>query len=74
MATGPIKVLLRKIRWILILILGGLLVLFALQNVQNVDLTFLFWTFESRRIVVIGFSVAVGLIVGWLFGAFGHRK
>lgn len=65
---------LRKIGLIAILTLGGLLGIFALQNVQRVELTFLLWTFESRRIVVIGLSVGVGVVIGWLFGVSGHRK
>ena len=64
----------QQAKWILILLLGGLLGVFALQNVQQVDLTFLLWTFESRRIVVIGVSVGVGLVIGWLFGASNRRK
>jgi uncharacterized integral membrane protein len=49
-------------------VLGGLLVLFALQNLADVQLTFLFWTFHSRRFVVIGSSLLVGLAIGWLLG------
>ena len=40
--------------------------LFALQNMARVDLTFLFWTFEARRIVVIALSFVVGFSIGWL--------
>lgn len=56
------------------LALGGVLGVFALQNVQKVDLTFLLWTFESRRVVVIGISVVVGIVIGWLIGTSGNRK
>jgi uncharacterized integral membrane protein len=48
--------------------LGGLLGAFALQNMASVELTFLFWTFESRRIVVIAASLFVGFVVGWFVG------
>ena len=41
------------------LLLGGLLGVFALQNMAKVELTFLFWTVESRRIVVIAISLIV---------------
>ncbi len=60
--------LFHQVRSIVILVLGGLLGVFAVQNMANVELTFLFWTFESRRIVVIALSVITGLIIGWFFG------
>jgi len=56
-------------RNIVALILGGLLGIFALQNMASIELTFLVWTFESRRIVVI----AASLIVGWFFGYASRR-
>lgn len=55
-------------------VLGGLLVLFALQNMAAVELSFLVWTFQSRRFVVIGFSLLVGLILGWTIGAMYRRR
>jgi len=61
-------------RTIIVLLLGGLLGIFAFQNMASVELSFLIWTFESRRIVVIAASLIVGLIVGWLFGYAGRRK
>ena len=53
-------------------ILGAILLLFALQNMARVDLTFLFWTFEARRVVVIVMSFVIGIAVGWLLKA--HRS
>lgn len=54
-------------------ILAGLLLLFALQNLAEVELTFLVWTFQSRRFVVIAFSVVVGLAIGWMIGRMSRR-
>ena len=42
-------------------ILGVILLLFALQNMARVDLTYLFWTFEARRVVVIVMSFVIGI-------------
>ena len=55
------------------IVLGGLLVLFAIQNAANVELTFIAWTFESRRFVVIGVSFLVGLVIGWIVCAIRKR-
>ncbi len=46
--------------------LGVFLALFAMQNMAPVEITILFWTFESRRIVVITLSCLVGFAIGWI--------
>lgn len=61
---------LSRIRIWLALALAAFLALFALQNMAAVEITVLFWTFESRRFVVIGLSFAIGLAIGW---ALHHR-
>ncbi len=57
-----------------ILVLGAFLGIFVLQNTAKVNLNFLFWSFESRRIVVIAISLVVGLVIGWLYGYSSGRK
>ncbi len=74
MARKPAGTLWQKTRWTFTLVLGGMLCIFALQNVQQVELSFLLWTFESRRVVVIGVSVCIGLVIGWLFGVSGSNR
>ena len=46
------------------LILGALLLLVAFQNMASVELTFLFWTFQTRRILVIAICVVIGFLLG----------
>lgn len=53
-------------------ILVALLALFAFQNMSDVELTVLFWSFHTSRIVVIVFSFLLGGAVGWLLKAFWH--
>lgn len=62
-----------KIRLILAIALGAFLALFALQNMAPVQLTILIWTFEGRRIVVIGVGFLVGLVIGWVLCALRRR-
>ena len=64
---------LHQARLFVTLLLGGLLGMFALQNMAKVELTFLFWTVESRRIVVIAISLIVGLVIGWFYGHSSRR-
>jgi len=53
-----------KLKSTIALILGVLLILVAFQNMASVELTFLFWTFETRRIVLIGICVVTGFLLG----------
>ena len=76
MKNGPsyLTEMLHQFRLAVVLVLGIFFGVFALQNMAPVDLTFVVWTFESRRIVVLAVSLVVGLVVGWAFGyAFGRR-
>lgn len=60
----------RHVRFWIIAALLALLALFALQNIAQVELTVLFWSFQTSRIVVIGASFLLGGVVGWLLKAF----
>lgn len=62
----------RQFRLWIIAALVGMLALFALQNIAEVELTVLFWSFHTSRIVVIGSSFLLGGVVGWLLKAFWH--
>jgi uncharacterized integral membrane protein len=56
------------------LALLGLVVLIALQNIQEATVSVLFWTMRLPVIVVIVLSYAVGLIVGWLYWPFRSKR
>jgi uncharacterized integral membrane protein len=53
---------------IVIACLAGLVVLFVLQNLATLEITFLFWTFQASRALMITVSVVVGLIIGTIAG------
>jgi len=60
---------------IVIAVLVGLVVLFVFQNLASVEITFLFWTFQASRALVVSVTVIVGLIVGTIAGySIGHRR
>lgn len=54
----------RKFKSAVAILLGALVVLIAFQNMASVELTFLFWTFEARRIVLIVICVVIGFFLG----------
>ena len=47
-----------------LLAVGGLLVVFALQNMATIQVNFLGFGFETRRILLIIVSVLVGFALG----------
>jgi putative membrane protein len=51
---------------IFVLILAGMAVLFIIQNVTTMELTFLFWTLSMSRALLMFMILLVGVIVGWL--------
>lgn len=46
--------------------LAAILLLLAIQNMGRVELTFLLWSFETRRFVMIGLCFVTGFIIGWI--------
>jgi uncharacterized integral membrane protein len=60
---------------ILGMILAGMAVVFIIQNVTSVDLTFLFWTMSMSRALLMFLILSVGIILGWLLhGSFKRTK
>jgi len=64
--------LMKQLKFAIAIILSIVLAAFAIQNMAEVELSFLTWTFQSRRIVVIGVSFVCGALIGWLFGRFKY--
>jgi len=62
-----------NIRLILTLTLIGLIVLFSIQNVAEVEVQFLFWSFTTRRAFLIFAVLAIGVIVGWVIHSVHYR-
>ncbi|MHC4843713.1 MAG: LapA family protein [Planctomycetota bacterium] len=60
---------------ILILILACLAVLFIIQNVEIVQISFLVWSIQMSLSLLMFFLVASGIIIGWFLNSvFKHRK
>ena len=53
-------------RWIIILTLLLLLVIFTVQNYEVVKIQFLLWSFETSRAIVIFSTLIIGIAVGWI--------
>jgi hypothetical protein len=66
------------------LVIAGVAIIFALQNITAVTVTFLFWNFHGSLALVLLLSVAVGFLISLLaslpglicgkWGAAGQKK
>lgn len=50
------------------LLLGALVVMFALQNLTTVAVTFLVWEINGSLALVLVIAVFIGMIISWLLG------
>jgi len=53
-------------KWITILALMLLLVIFAVQNYEIVEIRFLLWTLTTSRAIIVFGTFVIGLVVGWI--------
>ena len=56
-----------------LLVLLALVIVFALQNTQVVDVQFFFWTLSMSRALVLLGTLVIGLFAGWLIGKFAAK-
>ncbi len=61
---------------IISLILVALALLFIIQNITVVDVSFLFWTLSMSRALWMFFILVIGIILGWSIHSlyFSRRK
>jgi uncharacterized integral membrane protein len=59
---------------ILLFVLLALVIVFALQNTQVVDVQFFFWTLSMSRALILLGTLVIGLFAGWLVGKFTARS
>lgn len=57
-----------KFKAVLIITLVVLFTVFVLQNTEEVDLSFLFWTFKVSRVLMLVGALAVGFLIGLFLG------
>ena len=63
-----------KLKLILILSLIALGAIFIVQNVETVELSFLFWTISMSRALMFVFLLIIGIFIGWLLHGHMARK
>lgn len=59
----------------LVLALAGVALIFTVQNVAAVDVTFLVWTISMSRALLILFTLSIGFLLGWfLHTYYSYRR
>ena len=53
-------------KWILVITLLLLLVIFTAQNYQIVKIRFLFWSFQTSRAIIMFSTLFMGIVIGWI--------
>jgi len=61
-------------RWIVAGVVAVVLLIFALQNSERVDVDFLFFDTQVRVVTVIAISAVLGFLVGWFVGHPGRSE
>jgi uncharacterized integral membrane protein len=56
------------------LVIGVLVIVFILQNIEMVEVSFLAWTISVNRAVMVLVVFAVGIVLGWIVGSLGRRR
>lgn len=64
----------KNVRLTVSLVLLALLVVFAVQNSETLQVSFLFWTIETRRVFILVGVLIVGIVLGWVLRAHGEAR
>jgi uncharacterized integral membrane protein len=62
------------VRFILGVIFSILAIIFIVQNIQTVDVTFLAWTITMSRALMLLIILLIGFILGWAVAGIGRRR
>lgn len=54
--------------------LAALTVLFVMQNLEAVEIRFLFWSASMSRALLVLIFFVVGALVGWLLAALAQKR
>jgi len=56
------------------LILAGLAIIFIIQNVAIVKISFLFWSIQMSQALLMFLLFAAGILAGWLLQSYFKRQ
>jgi uncharacterized integral membrane protein len=59
----------KNMKLILSLVLVAVIVVFSIQNAEELQVRFLFWSLTTRRVFILFGVLTIGVILGWLWRA-----
>ena len=62
------------LRPILLVVLLGTMLVFAVQNVADVEVQFLLWSLAMPRAILIMVAFALGVLLGWILHSLHRRR
>ncbi len=63
-----------NIKLALILVLSAIVLIFITQNVAAVEVTFLLWSISLSRALLIFFTLAIGILIGWFLHSYVEHR
>jgi len=64
----------RHLKMVLSLAGLALFLIFVIQNTEAVDVEFLFWSFQTRRALLLFIVLAIGVGIGWIMQGWPRRE
>ena len=61
-------------KFVIGIIIGIIVIVFMVQNVEKVDITFFAWTMTVSRAIMILIVFVIGIVLGWVIKSLGYRK
>ena len=61
-------------KFIIGIVIGILVIVFMVQNVETVDIKFLAWSVSMQRAIMILIVFVVGIGIGFVIRSIGYRK
>ena len=63
-----------NLKFIVGVLLAGLVVLFLIQNVGSMEVRFLVWSFFMPRSLLLFIVLAIGIVAGWFWHSLSLRR
>ena len=64
-----------NVKLVVILVLSSVAMIFLVQNVRAVEVTFLFWSIAMSGAILIFFTFVMGFALGWFLHSYlAYRK
>lgn len=62
-----------NVKIILLVLLGGAIALFLIQNVAEAEIQFLLWSVTMRRSTLVLLVLGIGIVIGWVLNGIHAR-